>query len=237
MYLLSALRPAQFLRNVTNRCSKSSLRNLSQMPKPKNPDKSATFGSVLKKFAIVTGTSAAILFSLYSLKQNQQIQRQLPIRNTNITPTESLRQKFNFIDKVVKSCASSVVYIEIRDNKKMDPETGRPQTISNGSGFIVRDDGWILTNAHVVINKPQSSVVVMLNDGTSYIATVEDADMNIDLALLKINSNKKLSYLTLGKSSDVSTGEWVIALGSPLSLSHSVTAGVVRKLYFIYRLK
>ncbi|KAF5306710.1 hypothetical protein FQR65_LT07265 [Abscondita terminalis] len=120
-----------------------------------------------------------------------------------------------------------VVYIEIKDVKKLDLETGQPQTSSNGSGFLVSDDGLILTNAHVVINKPKNLITVMLKDGTSYDATVENADMNIDLALLKINSNRKFPYLRLGNSADVTTGEWVIALGSPLSLSHSVTAGVI----------
>lgn len=143
----------------------------------------------------------------------------------------SLREHFNFIDRVVKKCASSVVYIEIKDIKKIDPETGKPQITSNGSGFLVSPDGWILTNAHVVINKPQNLIMVMMTDGTTYMASVEDADMNMDLALLKIQAKREFPYLRLGKSSDVATGEWVIALGSPLSLSHSVTAGVVSMSY------
>lgn len=138
-----------------------------------------------------------------------------------------LRENFNFIDKVVKKCADAVVYVEITDPRRIDPNTGKSLVISNGSGFVIREDGWVITNAHVVISKPQAVVMAKLNDGTSYKATVEDADMNIDIALLKIDCDRKLKYLNFGDSCKCSVGEWVVALGSPLSLSHSVTAGVV----------
>lgn len=103
--------------------------------------------------------------------------------------------------------------------------------ISNGSGFIIREDGWLVTNAHVVISKPQAVVLARLSDGTNYKCSVEDADMNIDIALLKIDCDRKLPVLKLGDSSKCNVGEWVVALGSPLSLSHSVTAGVVNIIY------
>lgn len=142
-------------------------------------------------------------------------------------PPHDFRDQFNFIDKVVKKCAAAVVYIEIKDPRRFDPETGQPATSSNGSGFIIRDDGWILTNAHVVINKPQSLIMVMMHDGTTYPAILEHADLTLDLALLKIYSQDRLPSLKFAKPNDVAVGEWVVALGSPLSLSHSVTVGVV----------
>ncbi|KAK9716802.1 Peptidase family M50 [Popillia japonica] len=140
---------------------------------------------------------------------------------------DSLRYKFNFIGSVVQKCAPAVVYIEIQDPRRIDPETNEPMIISNGSGFIVRDDGWILTNAHVVISKPHAIIAVKMHDGSVLHAVVEDADMNIDLALLKVNARRKLPALNFAVSDDVSVGEWVVALGSPLSLSHSVTAGII----------
>lgn len=145
----------------------------------------------------------------------------------NVNINTNLRKEFNFIDKVVKKCADAVVYIEIKDPRRFDPETGQPLTTSNGSGFIIREDGWILTNAHVVINKPQAVIMVMMQDGSAYPAVLENADLNLDLALLKIYSDEPLPYLSFAKSNDLAVGEWVIALGSPLSLSHSVTVGVV----------
>lgn len=99
-------------------------------------------------------------------------------------------------------------------------------TVSNGSGFIIESDGLILTNAHVVINKPKSIVAVRLNDGRSFQGIVEAIDPVSDLATIRINC-KNLSPLKLGSSSSLRSGEWVIALGSPLALSNTVTAGVV----------
>ena len=104
--------------------------------------------------------------------------------------------------------------------------TGDPMTTSNGSGFIVREDGLILTNAHVVINKPRAGVQVRLQDGRTYEGHVEDVDVRSDLATVRINA-RNLPVMRLGQSSNVRTGEFVIAMGSPLSLSNTITTGVV----------
>ncbi|XP_070503551.1 serine protease HTRA2, mitochondrial isoform X2 [Chironomus tepperi] len=108
----------------------------------------------------------------------------------------------------------------------MDFFSGKPSTVSNGSGFIISSDGLILTNAHVVINKPRSIVSVKLHDGRTFQGFVEAVDPISDLATVRINC-KNLHAMKLGKSSDLRAGEWVVALGSPLSLSNTVTAGVV----------
>ncbi|KAK5642337.1 hypothetical protein RI129_008504 [Pyrocoelia pectoralis] len=179
--------------------------------------KSSNFKTKISRllYAIGVGCTLTVLY--------QVSQKPAPLALDN----SSLRHQFNFIDKVVKKCSPSVVYITIQNSNKIDPQTNQPQTLSNGSGFLIDENGWILTNAHVVINKPNSTVTVMLSDGSTYYATVENADMNMDLALLKIKPKRNLPYLPLGNSTDVVTGEWVVALGSPLSLSHSVTAGIV----------
>lgn len=136
------------------------------------------------------------------------------------------REKYNFIADVVEVCGPSVVYIEIKDTRRYDYMTRQPLTASNGSGFIVESDGLILTNAHVVINKPHTVVHVKLQDGRTFVGVVEDIDPTSDLATVRVKCSN-LPTMNLGDSSGVRAGEWVVALGSPLALSNTVTAGVI----------
>ncbi|KAB0389992.1 hypothetical protein E2I00_007347, partial [Balaenoptera physalus] len=96
---------------------------------------------------------------------------------------------------------------------------------SSGSGFIVSEDGLIVTNAHVLTN--QQWIQVELQSGVQYEATVKDIDHKLDLALIKTEPNTGLPVLLLGKSSDLRAGEFVAALGSLFSLQNTVTAGIV----------
>lgn len=114
------------------------------------------------------------------------------IQREDLTPTiaaskmSGRRRDFNFIADVVAGCADSVVYIEIKDTRHFDYFSGQPITASNGSGFIIEQNGLILTNAHVVINKPHTMVQVRLSDGRTFPATIEDVDQTSDLATLRI---------------------------------------------------
>lgn len=136
------------------------------------------------------------------------------------------RGQFNFIADVVEAVGPAVVYIEIKDSRRVDFFTGKPTTISNGSGFIIYEDGLILTNAHVVTSRPNAKVEVKLQNGRVYNGIVEDVDMHSDLATVRINA-KNLPVIKLGSSVDTKPGEFVVAIGSPLSLSNTVTSGVV----------
>ncbi|RVU83903.1 Do family serine endopeptidase [Leucothrix sargassi] len=95
---------------------------------------------------------------------------------------------------------------------------------SLGSGFIVSEDGYIITNHHVV--EGADEIIVNLNDRRELSATVIGSDKRSDLALLKVNA-KELPVVTFGSSSALEVGEWVIAIGSPFGFDHSVTAGIV----------
>lgn len=138
------------------------------------------------------------------------------------------RNKYNFIDKVVKRCSPAVFHILISSNKGHD-QTSSPADASPfvyGSGFVIREDGWAITNAHVVLNK-DSIITCRMSDGTVYGAEVVDMDVNVDVALLKLRTDRELTPLPFEKPGVVNIGEWVIALGSPLSLANSISVGVV----------
>ncbi len=95
---------------------------------------------------------------------------------------------------------------------------------SSGSGVIISDDGFIVTNYHVVEEATQIEVV--LNNNDRYYAKVMGADPTTDLALLKINSYN-LPFVRYGDSDALQAGEWVLAIGNPFELNSTVTAGIV----------
>ncbi len=97
-------------------------------------------------------------------------------------------------------------------------------TRGQGSGFIVSSDGIILTNAHVV--KDAKEVTVKLTDRREFRAKVLGSDPKTDVAVLRIDA-KNLPVVTLGKTSELRVGEWVLAIGSPFGFENTVTAGVV----------
>lgn len=136
---------------------------------------------------------------------------------------DSNRSKFNFINNVVKKCAPAILYVIVSESESdLD-------VISTGSGFVIDENGWALTSAHVVLEKPQSHIHVITYEGSAYTAFVEFADVVRDLALLRIsNAKTPFPVLELGSSKDAIVGEWVVALGSPLSLMNSVSVGIVR---------
>ena len=95
---------------------------------------------------------------------------------------------------------------------------------SLGSGFIISQDGYIITNNHVVINAEE--IIVRLNDRREFIAELIGTDERSNIAVLKIDATN-LPKLKLGDSSNLNVGEWVLAIGSPFGFDHSVTAGII----------
>ncbi|MHB1041446.1 MAG: S1C family serine protease [Eubacteriales bacterium] len=95
-----------------------------------------------------------------------------------------------------------------------------------GSGFIISKDGYILTNEHVIEGASRIAVTVAGFD-KNFTAKVVGADIDLDLSLLKIDTGADLPFLTLGNSDQVRVGNWVIAIGNPYGLDHTVTTGVI----------
>ena len=148
---------------------------------------------------------------------------------------------------IVDKLAPAVVNISTEgetkpQNLKIDPNTGlqnfpfeelfnnpnarQSMPSSLGSGFVIHPDGYIVTNAHVVQNAAKI-YVTFKEDKKKYEAKVIGKDKQTDLALLKIDSNKKLKSVVVGDSEDLTVGDWVIAIGNPFRLGHTVTVGIV----------
>jgi len=106
---------------------------------------------------------------------------------------------------------------------RMQPPASRQ--FGAGSGFIIRKDGVILTNNHVV--EQAKEITVGLNDGHEYPAKVLGRDPKTDLAVLKIDPKNELRVAELGDSDALKVGEWVVAIGNPFGLDNTVTAGIV----------
>lgn len=111
-----------------------------------------------------------------------------------------------------------------RKNRK-SPEQEYDERPGGGSGFIISSDGYLLTNNHVVENA--TKIVVTLQNDDKYDAKIVGTDPQFDVALLKIDPKSSLAVLPLGDSDKLRVGEWVIAIGNPLTLEHTVTVGVV----------
>lgn len=99
------------------------------------------------------------------------------------------------------------------------------QQVGTGSGVIITEDGYIVTNNHVI--QGASELEVTLNNNKSYKATLVGTDSKMDIALLKVDAKEKLPYATFGNSDDIKVGEWVLAVGNPYNLTSTVTAGIV----------
>jgi putative serine protease PepD len=102
---------------------------------------------------------------------------------------------------------------------------------ASGSGEVIRDDGYILTNNHVIaLGADGGSLEVTFNDGVTAPATIKGRDPLADLAVIKVNDQKSLSVIPFGSTDNVRVGQQVVALGAPLGLTSTVTTGIVSAL-------
>ncbi len=126
---------------------------------------------------------------------------------------------------------------EPEDNKNEDAPAFPPERHSQGSGVLVSEDGYILTNAHVVATfntatqelEKATAVEVTLSDDRVFDAKIVGVDLGTDVAVLKIDG-RSLPYAQLGDSDRLRVGEWVMAIGAPFGLQNTVSAGIVSAL-------
>jgi Do/DeqQ family serine protease len=112
-------------------------------------------------------------------------------------------------------------FFGIPENQKYQEYTPK----NSGSGVIISEDGYIITNNHVI--DKANDITVVFNDKTSLTAQVVGKDPNTDIALLKVDTDKKLPALGFSNSDDLRLGEWVLAVGNPFYFTSTVTAGIV----------
>ncbi len=107
------------------------------------------------------------------------------------------------------------------------PQQNRPRQIGLGTGFIIRDDGLIVTNNHVIQGADVINVQLNENSKEVYEASLIGNDERTDIALIKISTKQKLPVAVLGSSKEVEVGEWVAAFGNPFGHGHTMTKGII----------
>ena len=161
-------------------------------------------------------------------------------REPLVSQEELLKISDRFLfQSVAERVTPSVVFIEAELDVPMraikEQEDGfwsgfmHPRVTTMGSGVLISDDGYILTNHHVVDQVEPGSIQVTLMDKRSFSAQIAGVDPSTDLALLKIDA-QNIEPLIIGNSDRVQVGDWVLAVGNPFRLRSTVTAGIVSAL-------
>ncbi|MEC7241883.1 MAG: trypsin-like peptidase domain-containing protein [Myxococcota bacterium] len=146
----------------------------------------------------------------------------------NYNPAQSLAP-------LVEKMAPAVVNLAVSTGpSQMDPKALEyyrrfgitPRLSENqGSGFLISADGYILTNHHVI--EDATSITIRMADEREFEAQVVGSDPRIDVGLVKIDTRERLPFVSLGPSESLRVGDWVVAIGNPFGLSHTVTQGIV----------
>ena len=200
--------------------------------KPKKQRKPISRGGIAIALAVTMVFSCGLGFGggYFANKVNTSTSGSLNITktsNSGTTTTASSTSKANSTSEIVKKTADSVVEIS---TESVVTGSFAQQYVQQGagSGVIISQDGYILTNNHVI--NGANSVKVRLRDSTEYDATIIGSDSDNDIALLKVNATG-LSPATFGDSNSLAVGDYVVAIGNPLGeLGGTVTDGIISAL-------
>ena len=200
--------------------------------KPKKQRKPISRGGITIALAVTMVFSCGLGFGggYFANKVNTSTSGSLNITktsNSGTTTTASSTSKANSTSEIVKKTADSVVEIS---TESVVTGSFAQQYVQQGagSGVIISQDGYILTNNHVI--NGANSVKVRLRDGTEYDATIVGSDSDNDIALLKVSATG-LSPATFGDSNSLAVGDYVVAIGNPLGeLGGTVTDGIISAL-------
>jgi Do/DeqQ family serine protease len=187
------------------------------------------FGSLL----VVSLLSGAVTLGAYKFFLEPNKASKITLANPNYAKNVSLGAENIDFTTAAENTIHAVVHVKNKTVSKipvMDFIYGyrgdREQTqIGTGSGVIITEDGYIVTNNHVI--QDATELEVTLNNNKSYQAKLVGTDSKMDIALLKIEADEKLPYTVFGDSDEIKVGEWVLAVGNPYNLNSTVTAGIV----------
>jgi serine protease Do len=172
--------------------------------------------------------AAGVSFGTVKIMNNQDQaisfdQEKTPVRFASSTSGETLSDTYPDFTQAAAIASQQIVHIKVQIASQGYSPASQAAT-GSGSGVILSDDGYIVTNNHVV--GEASSVEVVLADRRTFAAKLVGRDPNTDLALIKINATG-LNPAKIGNSDLVEVGQWVLAIGYPFSLNTTVTAGII----------
>jgi len=184
--------------------------------------------SATRSFArlIVAVVVVSILGSVHPGGAQQSIPAASPSTAPIAAPPELARFN-NLLADLSERLKPALVHIRVRRGAAKDDDAPAEMRRAAGSGFVVDPNGTIVTNAHVI--EGAESIQVRLFDGRRFAAKVLGRDSRVDLAVVKIDGAGPLPVLALGDSNRVRVGEFVMALGHPFGLEHSVSFGIVSR--------
>ncbi|WP_304015465.1 trypsin-like peptidase domain-containing protein [Nonlabens dokdonensis] len=197
--------------------------------------------SFIKTLGIAILGGAVVLGSYkFFIEEKPQ---QLSYKNTALIEDATPVQKVNYTEnttiagvdftQAAEKTVHAVVHVKNKTVTRVRPSffdlsRGRVpyrEAIGSGSGVIITEDGYIVTNNHVIENARELEVT--LNNNKTYKAELIGTEPNSDIALLKIEADESLPYIVFGDSDQTKIGEWVLAVGNPFNLTSTVTAGIV----------
>ncbi len=148
-----------------------------------------------------------------------------PIESKGLQLLEEIQEAISQLAEHVTPTVVGVSSIRQISQPGKIPQQGRFKVPGSGSGVVIHEDGYIVTNNHVINNGVEAEV--HFSDQSTLVAEIVAQDPDTDLALLKVETDRKLQSAPFGDSSTVKVGQWVLAVGNPFGLDRTVTLGVV----------
>ena len=196
-------------------------------PQPQQPAPPARGGGMSFVSAVIGGVVVAAVFAVLLVTGVVGGEETTVVQGGGVATSTTANGKAQTVGEIYKKTSPGVVSIRANVSGDSQDPFGGSSGVASGTGFVVSDDGYIVTNAHVV-DKATGNIRVTFNDEKSVNGKLVGADTSSDVAVVKVDpDDHKLTTLKLGDSEKVAVGEPVVAIGSPFGLDQTVTTGIV----------